>query len=380
MTTEDRLRESLHRRAEAIRVAPDAWTQIAAPSEPRRRTRRFVAIAVAVPVAAALVIAALTITTGGHDQQVRVVDSGPVPHTDVWVLNSVPTPHADLIDAATGAKRSIALAGLSPDLRIQHAVRRGNVLVVDQAFGSRPANVFVVNPDGSSRPLSEGSAAFPSASEDRVWVVSRDATTVREVDLAGHETISPHRLPPGYLVVGAVDDGLVGNEQAPPNGPIASVSVWDPVNNAIVRRWPGWFVAGRGRTVVWSDHGGQVHLTDVRTGVEKVAGPEERLSSVGGIGISPDGRTVALLGEGHNDFTFALVDVPSARVTHIAGWQGQDFGGVGWSADSSWVYFAGARHDHDPFQLFAVRRGASKVTPLRVTVQSFETATVGPGF
>ena len=35
---------------------------------------------------------------------------------------------------------------------------------------------------------------------------------------------------------------------------------------------------------------------------------------------------------------------------------------------------------YDPFEVFAVRRGATKVTSLRVTVENFETATVGPGF
>src|SRR4051794_11574924 len=147
MTTEDLLRESLHRRAEAVHVSPAAWTRIAANSERRRSTRRLVAITVtvAVPVAVALVIAVVSITSGRDDRQVRVVDSGPVPRADLWFLSSTPAPHAEVIDAATHAKRSLAVTGLSPQRRIQHAVRRGNVLVVDQAFGNLPApNVFVV--------------------------------------------------------------------------------------------------------------------------------------------------------------------------------------------------------------------------------------------
>ena len=50
---------------------------------------------------------------------------------------------------------------------------------------------------------------MPSSAEDRVWIASRDATTVREVDLTGRETIPPHQMPPGFLLGAAVDDGIM---------------------------------------------------------------------------------------------------------------------------------------------------------------------------
>jgi len=382
MTTEDRLRESLHRRAEAVRVAPGAWTQIAAGTENRRRRRFALAAAVGAPVVIALVVAVLA-TSGGDNSRVRVVDSGPVPRADLWLLRSTPAPNADVIDGGTRAKRSVTVTGLAPHLRLQHGVRRGEALVVDQAFGNTDApNVFVVEPDGSSRPLGAGSGAVPSTVDDRVWIVSRDATTVREVDLAGRETTPTRPLPPGFLVGAAVEDGLVGNERSSTdsNGPITNLSVWNPLADKIVRRWPGSLLEAAGTTVVWKDRGGRVHLADERTGTDRLVAVPAGISTVSGVGLSPDGRTVALLGGAANDFTLSLVDAPTGRVTHLAGWEGRVFSSIGWSADSSWFYFAGARRDGGPFQLYAVRRGAGKVTPLRVTVANFETASVGPGF
>jgi hypothetical protein len=124
---------------------------------------------------------------------------------------------------------------------------------------------------------------------------------VREVDLSGNETTPTTPVPPGYTIAAAVDGGLVVRVTGPP-GAAGSLLVWDPTANRTVREIApsGQVVAAQGPMVAWTGPGAPgLHLTDLRTGEDRLVGaPPDFEFGPRGV-FSPDGQRLAVsLGAG----------------------------------------------------------------------------------
>lgn len=242
---------------------------------------------------------------GGLDQTVR---------SDLIFLRSRTgrdtKPIFTVIDSELGTKREVGLEGLPANsigaviLRTDSLVFTNSDTVVNSSNRSTSrAYSFPLSLEGRPGLLSPDpvSDLFASVAPDRVWLVRGDRGMPRqpdgngavwEVDQSGRVTTPLVSYDLNYRPVAAVDGGFVRERRT---GSQDALDFWNPRTGEVRQ------IAGNGRlidvhgsTVAWLGDRDGLHLTDVRTGTDRVVRrPSEAVVFSGSGAFSPDGRRLA---------------------------------------------------------------------------------------
>jgi hypothetical protein len=383
MTTEDRLRETLRTRAESVRVSPGAWARIEQAVHPRPVRRRYVATAGVLALVAALVAAVLVVSQRHDGDQVRVVTppgpAAPAVHSHVWLLRQSPTPTAEVIDTATGARRTVALTGLLPYGTILGgtAFRRDGDIVLVQLPGDRnPSMAYAIGPDGAARPIAPAGYVVPADTDDRFWAIAPD-DTARQLDLAGRQTGTAAPFPAGFVARAPVDGGLAGYERRTPTSALSDVAVWDATTGGVRRLGAnGTFVAAHGKTVAWADV--PLHVALEKGDLVVNPRPDYHYAGVGS--FSPDGETLLAWATKGPQAVLIRVDTVSRRTSKVGGSEIRmgGFTSLGWSADGQTFFFLVSDANNTTNRLYRYRRVTNSVTKTSIVTGRFDASALVP--
>jgi len=377
MTVEERLRDTLKTRAEAVRVDDDAWARITAglDQRPRDRTRPLFA---AVAFAAALVLIVVGLAVAGRgNRSVKVTGPTEVStHARLVLLHTTTQPTAEIVDVDTGARRTVPIAGLVPGpLGDPNAFVVGDAIIFKQA---NAVHALPVTLDGPARTLGFANLVYPSATPNKLWLISHvdtatgTDTTAREIDTSCTDTTSERVLLLGFTPVAAVDGGLVGTLSD------GSVAVWDASTSALRPLGTnGHVVAAHGPTVAWADTD-SLHLT-LPSGVLNVKAPS------GGYGIgsfSPGGRTLVAVAAVGSGADLLSVDTLTRRPLRVKGFNLLPENGytlLGWSADGDTFFFMVSSAKGTSNRLYMYRRATNTVTKTTRVFGRYDSAVIVPG-
>lgn len=271
------------------------------------------------------------------------------------------------VDAATA--ESIPLprpGGGDPPYRM---VRREDQLVV---WGPGAVYVIDIADPTNAELVVEGSGFFPSAAEDRVWVVTE--SELQEVTTDGLIT-RVVELPEGRYPTAAVTQGILLGAPGP------SIELLDPSTGEIVETaLRPYVIAALGDlAATCSSPCTTLDITNLATGVtQTIKTPDGVAAFLGSSGqFSPDGRYLAVQTKARigpidptNTVTLAVVDVANGQSHHVTGSLMTDPRGLAWTSDANWIFYQASRST-----VVAYHPGDS--TPVRVPI---ELTTVGYGF
>lgn len=282
------------------------------------------------------------------------------------------------IDSDNGRRREVSLTGF-PSSSIGPIIQRADHLAfsnnepLDDSSNrlTNRAYSFPLSLEGRPRLLSPEpvSNLFASFAPDRIWLTRDDRGlpsppdgrgTVWEVDFTGRITTPPQSYVLGRYPVAAVEGGLIREAKtgAYPGG----LEFWEPTSGTVRPiASNGRLVDVHGSTVAWLGDGDGLHLTDARTGTDRVVRqPSEAVVFFGNGAFSPDGRRLAIhmvdaadvggsppaLSRFATDETFTsswvLVDVGAMTAQVVDGSRSEHGFAAGrhWSADSQWFLFS----------------------------------------
>jgi len=397
MTVEELLRDTLEHKASTVHVADDGWSRIEAGVNRKRTARLFVP---AVAFAAVLAVLVVTLAIAGRGDHASVV-VGPTGKAAAKVrlvfMQLGPRPTADVVDAATGAKKTVQLPDLLQGVGGAQALSVGDSIVVQNAktVFALPATL-----DGPARTLGFADSVFASAAPDKIWMVSSGAgtpsdqssATVREVDLTGKDVSPTRPVPPGFEPRAAVTDGLAGEQTTMEGGAHRNLLVWDPVTGQTKRSFgtddPAFLAAGH-TVVAWIENvrGHRLHLTDTVSGADRIVASPAGLQLAGGATLSPDASTIVVVSATRakpHQLAMAAIDVATGKAQELSGWQlgvGKGFGwdGPGWSPDSATLFFATPSQLGGDGKAYLYRRSGTAIMQSRVTLGPFDTSVAVPG-
>lgn len=309
---------------------------------------------------------------GSADDGTQILEPLDEP-TDATVYLSTDT-HLTVVDVDRNVVDTNPVGELAPGDPPYRLVARGDQLVFYGRDGT-----YRLDPAGGGQPTLLGPSLFfvPSAAPDRVWLVDRtgdgqdDRFTLREVDLAGNETVPAALAPPGRPVA-AVTDGVVlqsGDD---------SLVVWDARSDEVRRRLPGSFpIAAAGNILAWCARPCRsLHVTDVATGEDQEVLAPDGTTFLGYEGaFSPDGRTIAvpLIAAGRDgSSTVALVDAEDGDVRTIPGARLSELGHLAWARSGDRLFF-----EMGEGQLGTFRLGSPTAQRLRANVPPSNGLAVG---
>lgn len=355
----DELRTALQ---DAARLEPvDTESGVAAVMQRIGRDRRrwLARGAVAAAVVVALAASAAVLTGRGNGGGRSHVATAPLGSMRIALVMTEPVnsaagmyaSHVAFIDPATGAVRSVEVDENNyGDYPVQ--LRQVGDRLLLPGGGTLLAAPLDLSRE--SEVVAPALVFVPSARSDRVWTISAwqpgnfGPYTLTEVDADGTPTAGPTQAPAeaGWPIVGT-SAGLVLSVPA-----TEEAIVWDPTTHQVKRRIPGvaafqgngW---GADNRFAWVGPCGDgpprcdmLHVLDLGTGEQQsVEPPSGTTGFVPDGAVAPDGRSLALFatddGGGQRLVLVDLID-GNARVV-----PGSESGGsgVGWSDDSSTVYF-----------------------------------------
>ena len=336
----------------------------------RRRQRAWASVAAVSVLAAGLAVTSQLGTTRNE----KVAATGPgvfpawTPQPGVRLVTVSGTPAmVTVVDPAANTSTAL-IAPANPSVaRFELTLRGGRLVFAGDANASRSSGygpgyaTFSIDLNNPAAPLLLGTDGYfvPSASPDRVWIVSHPVLptqTVREMTAGGAVTVADLALP-NVFVQGATSNGLVITSSA-------GLQVWSPTLRRVVRSIPGDTLLAADGDFVASCTAPcpTVTVTDARSGHAFLVSPPAGSAAFATSGhllrvagaFSPDHRKLALFAlrraEGtEGPASVAVIDTGSGKITSS---REEVFGpeALAWGTDSKWLFFVYA----DPASTFLV--------------------------